>query len=262
MESRMTSRFISLVLAATLAVAVPASSLAPHTAQAQAALDFKQIDDQWDNHRHEPAVLKPMLAQLEQAAKQGDRYDIDWRIARIYWWEADGQSDNAQMEALAKKGWDWAEKAVKANPNAIEGNFWLAANIGQYSLAVGVLRALANGLESKFTDPLDKSIKLNPLYADAGPLRTKGSYYQNLPWPKRDLKKAIQLLSEAAARSPRGIRSRWYLAQAYEKDGNIKAAIGELDKILAADPRVVDPSDITRLKPWAQKMKARLQAGG
>lgn len=222
---------------------------------------LKEVDHLYSTQRSSSEVVGKIGELLKEAVRlEGETYETTWRMARLQWWKADGALGNETlMEKEAKEGWDCAKKAVALNPNRVEGHFWLAANIGQYSLAVGVLRALSNGLENKFLEPLEKSIKMDPNYEDAAPIRTKGTYYLNLPWPMRDVPKAIELLTKAIQMKPRGIRNRWYLAQAYEKGDDIPAAIAELDKILAASPQSVDPGDLPRLQGWAKKMKARLQ---
>lgn len=220
---------------------------------------LKQFDVLWDDKRHDPAVATQMKRDLEGMIKTyGERYELDWRMARQFWWLADGETDSGKMEQLARQGWDWGKKAVKLSPEGVEGNFWTAVCIGQYSLAIGILRALANGLESEFNRYLDKSIQLNKAYAGAGPLRTKGNYWQSLPWPKRDLDKAVATLQEAIKLAPQGMRSRLYLAETFEKKGDKTAAITECDRIIKSQSSKVELGDYPRILARATALKQRL----
>jgi len=220
---------------------------------------LRQLDVLWDDKRHDPAVALQMKRDLEGMIKTyGERYELTWRMARQFWWLADGETDSARMEQLARQGWDWGKKAVKLNPEGVEGNFWISVCIGQYSLAIGILRALANGLESVFNQYLDKSIQLNKAYAGAGPLRTKGNYWQSLPWPKRDLAKAEATLKEAIKLAPQGMRSRLYLAETLEKKGDKDAAIAECDRIIKAQSSKVELGDYPRILARATALKQRL----
>lgn len=220
---------------------------------------FKNVDWLWEEKRQDPAVVSQMKRELDGLAKTyGDRYEISWRMARQMWWQADGETDSGAMEKLSRTGWDWGKKAVAQNPGGVEGNFWTSVCIGQYSLAIGILRALANGLESEFNKYLDKSIQINKAYAGAGPLRTKGNYWQSLPWPKRDLDKALSTLQEAVKIAPEGMRSRLYLAETYEKRGEKNAAIAECDKIIKARSDKVEVGDYPRILARATALKQRL----
>lgn len=221
---------------------------------------LRTFDQDWDDRRHDPAVVKQQQATLEALLKQhGEKYELTWRMARHYWWLADGEPEGPKMERLARTGWDWGLKAVKSNPKSVEGQLWTAVCIGQYSLAIGILRALANGLEGEFNLYLDKSIQLDRTYSGAAPLRTKGNYWMSLPWPKRDLDKALKLLQEALKIEPHGTRSRLYLAEALEKSGDKKAALTQLDLIIKARQNEVELGDFPRILARAQAMRNRLQ---
>ncbi len=262
------SALLALFLAFAVPALVPSTSPMVSIAHAQTAAPdaqaqelLKKADQLYHFNRSEPGMPAQIKGHLDQAQKLiGDKYEVCWQQARILWWMADGEADSSKMAEIAKKGWEWGEKAHKLNPNGVESNFWTAANIGQYSLAIGVLRAIANGLEGKFNGYLDKSVAINKRYECGGPLRTKGSYYQNLPWPKRDLPKSIQLLKEAYQLEPCGVRGLYNLAEALEKNGDRKASIAELDRLLAAKPSANDPGDLPRMQQRAKTFKAQLQA--
>lgn len=247
----------------TVQAGTRSSETSLQVAQAPAASlseTLKTFDKDWDDRRHDPTVVKQQQATLESLLKQhGEKYELTWRMARHYWWLADGEPEGPKMERLARTGWDWGLKAVKSNPNAVEGQLWTAVCIGQYSLAIGILRALANGLESEFNKYLDKSITLDRAYSGAAPLRTKGNYWMSLPWPKRDLEKAVKLLQEALKIEPHGTRSRLYLAETFEKLGDKKAALAQLDQIIKARQNEVELGDYPRILARAQAMRNRLQ---
>ena len=222
---------------------------------------ISQYDKLYDTKRSDAKVARHMLEILKEAERiaPAPSYDLAWRMAQIHWWLAEGSSDSNRAIQLAKTGWDYGKKAIRLNPKGVEGHMWLATSIGQYSLGVGVVKALMNGLEGKFLEPLDKAIQIDPAYACASPLRTKGSYYKNLPWPKQDLDQAEAFLKKSLKLAPCGLRSHYYLAEVYEKKGDKAAAIAELDKIINFSGGKADRGDLPRIRGWAKKMKARLQ---
>lgn len=220
---------------------------------------LKQLDILWNTRRQDPAVVAQMGSQLEKLVKaHGERYELLWRQARHQWWLADGETDRGKMEQAARKGWDYGKKAVKLSPRSVEGNFWTSVCIGQYSLAIGVLRALKDGLEGEFNQYLDTSIKIDKAFAGAGPLRTKGNYWKSLPWPFQRLDKAESTLKEALKISPEGMRTRLYLAETYAEKKDKRAAIAECDKIIKARSDEVEVGDYPRILARATALKQHL----
>ena len=51
---------------------------------------------------------------------------------------------------------------------------------------MGVLRALANGIESKFRQPLERATAIDVRYDHGSIPVVWAAYYLELPWPKRD----------------------------------------------------------------------------
>jgi hypothetical protein len=91
----------------------------------------------------------------EQARLAPSDYEVLWRAARLYFWLGDDPSlTSDERSKLGKTGWDYAERAVTVDPNRPDGHYWAAVNIGTYALGLGVVKALAGGLEGKFKERL------------------------------------------------------------------------------------------------------------
>jgi hypothetical protein len=185
--------------------------------------------------------------------KQPDAYEVLWRAARFRWWAADGASDERLKKSLAKQGWSLAERGLKAKPDGFEAQYYLALCIGAYSQSVGILKALSEGLESKFVSNLDAVIARNAEFDISGPRTAKGRYYWELPWPKRDLGKSKVELEKALAKHPHNLRTQYYLAETLLKDGDKAAAKQAVDKVLSGASEY-DPPEARRVKAWAKKL--------
>lgn len=252
------------LLAASLAVAQqPAAPQAAPTPAPQAAAPSAapsgfaaKFDELWPKRELHPS--SPELDKLvdQAVAASPNEFDVLWRAAALRTWEA----DNAQGETkqnLGKAGWDLGERAAKAQPSRVEGHYYAAVGIGFYSEAVGILKALTQGLEGKFNGHLDEAIKLNPAYDFAGPLLTKGRYFYELPWPKRNLGKSTEYLLRAIKVSPVALRPRFYLAETYLKDGKAKEAKQLLDQIAAGDASYNRPEAML-VKAWAKALEPKV----
>lgn len=224
-------------------------------AQKTAAELVTRFDELWktrdaaDSIKELNDLIKTALAQYPTD------YELLWRTSRFRWWTADGLTDEKSKRAVAKEAWNYAGRATAAKADGWEGKYYTALSIGAYSQAVGVLKALTEGLEPKFVENLDASIKNNEGFDRFGGHVAKGRYYWELPWPKRDLKKSKEELNKAIAAHPEHLRAHYFLAATLLKDGDAKGAKVENDKALNGDASY-DPPEARRVKGWAKTLGA------
>ena len=138
---------------------------------------------------------------------------------------------------MSKQTWDLGDKVARLAPTMAEGYYYGALGVGQFSEAVGILNALAQGLEGKFNERLDKSIQLNPNLDNGGPMLTKGRYFYSLPWPMRNLGKSAEWYNKVLAKHPFNLRAHLYLAETLLADGKAKEAKPHIDQIGRASCR-------------------------
>src|SRR5215469_14357715 len=167
--------------------------------------------------------------------------------------------EKAQAALAAKP--DDGDRMVKAKPDWVGGNYYAAAGIGIYSQAVGILKALGEGLEAKFNERLDKAIQLDPRFQKEMPLIAKGRYFFELPWPKRNLGKSATWYRKALAVNPNNLRATAWLAETLWRDGDVAGAKAQLAKVAEAhDPD--DPAEEDRVKSIAKKIAAQMEKEG
>ena len=186
----------------------------------------------------------------EQVASAPKDYEVLWRAARLYFWLGDDPSlSSDDRSKLGKTGWDLAERAVVVAPDRPEGHYWAAVNIGTYALGLGVVRALAAGLESKFKEQLGRAEALAPDYNHGGVGVAWGRFYEKLPWPKRDRAKAEQALRRVLTQQyPNNLRARVFLADTLAHSGRAAEAKVLLDEVAAAPLGRYDAAEEHRAK--------------
>ena len=216
--------------------------------------------DTLHQRRDAPGVLAEERALLEGALGRapGD-YGLLWRMARACFWLSDDPGiDNDARSKWGKLGWDWAERAITANPAAAEGYYWAAVNMGSYALGLGVVRALTLGLEGKFKDRLERAGALAPGYQFGGVDLAWGRFYEKLPWPKRDHKKAEEHLRRVLKLFPANLRARVFLADTLIETGRGAEAKQWLDQVAAAKVGAYDAPEERRAKALGDGLRARL----
>ena len=209
--------------------------------------------------RNDAESVKALEAGLKDAlAAAPEDFELVWRKARILQWQADGATEKKLKMVLGKQTWEAGDKAAKLQPARVEGFYYAACGIGSYSQAVGIMKALGDGLEGKFNERLDTALKLDPGYDYGGPWLVKGRYYYELPWPKRDLTRSVSFYDKAIAKYPQSLRAYYYLAETLLKDGKAQKARDAIEKVKQGST-AYNPAEGQRVQQWAKKVDADIQ---
>ena len=239
---------ISVALAALLSVDAGAAepSVLP------LAVMVAKIDELYKRRDDRSAWAEQQRLVQAVLARAPHDYNVLWRAARFYFWLSDDPGlGNDQRSKWGKDGWDLAERAIAANPSDVAGYYWAAVCMGNYALGLGIMKALAKGLEGKFRDRLGRAERLNARY-ERGAIDTAwGRFYDKLPWPKRDRKKADEHLRRALQIGPENLRARVFLAESYMNDDRAPEAKRLLDEVNAAPLGRYDAPEERRAKALA-----------
>ena len=232
----------------------------PAPAPAELAALIAEIEANWVV-RDQPGKMDIDLALLQKAEKiaPGD-YEVLWRMARHWYWLADDPSITGEEKATrGKLTWDWSDRATQANPSRVEGWFYGSAGVGMYSIGISIIKALLDGMESKYTDRLKKAQAADPAYYGHGADVSWGRYYYELPWPKYDGEKSELSFRKALRGTPTNLRAKVYLAELYLKEDHPAEARKLLDAVLAAKIGAYDPPEERRAQGLARAALAQIK---
>ncbi|TMA26171.1 MAG: tetratricopeptide repeat protein [Deltaproteobacteria bacterium] len=214
----------------------------------------EQFDELWKK-RDQPGMEKKLNEILhQQLAADPGSFEANWRLASLFNWQADGAKGGDFKAALGKAAWQAGDKAILAKPEDVRGHYQGGTGIGLYSEGVGILTALAQGLEGKFRDRLLAALRIDKDYLDGAPQVVWGRYFYKLPWPKRDVAESIKVLSEALRAHPNNLRAKIYLADSLAEDGKAAEAKQLIEEVLQAKAGD-NPPEEKRLKEVAQQWK-------
>jgi hypothetical protein len=227
---------------------VPAAAPAPPALAAQLA----RIDEL--HRRRDDRVAWNEEQRLVQAtlARAPTDYGTLWRAARFYFWLSDDPGVTSdQRSRWGQQGWDLAERAIVSRPNDVAGHYWAAVCMGNYALGLGVVKALAKGMEGKFKERLKRAGELDPQYEHGSIGVAWGRFYDKLPWPKRDRKKAQEHLRGVLLAHPDNLRAKVFLAQSLADDDHPADAKKLLEEVAAAPMGRYDAPEERRAKALA-----------
>jgi tetratricopeptide (TPR) repeat protein len=232
--------------------------LIPVLAWADAAQVAERLD-QLFAARDDPAVSQELEGAVGQSLRDyPDEYEVLWRAARYKQWLADGTSDERLKKQFGKEAWELGERAIRQDPNRVEGHYFSALGLGSFSRASGILKALGQALDGQFNEKIEKAIHLAPSFLGGAPLVAKARYYYELPWPKRSLKKSAELFAQAIQMHPENLRAYVYLAETQLKDGNAKLAKETVTKALSGSVDY-DPPEGRRSQQLAKRVAAVIE---
>jgi len=215
---------------------------------------MREGDRLWQSRAEEGKALASIDAYKQVLVKDEHNYEACWKIARAYFYLGDALPETDEMKdrhrAMGEKGMPYAKKPLSVNPEGIEGHYYFALCLAEYSIGISIVKALAKGLGPDYEKHVGKALEIDKRYDSAGPLRAMGRYWYKLPWPKRDLEKSVGYLKESVEAAPFSIRGRVYLAESYLKGGDKELARGELLKALEIQP---DPEREIDAARWQKK---------
>ncbi|MBL8168586.1 MAG: tetratricopeptide repeat protein [Acidobacteria bacterium] len=200
---------------------------------------------------------KQSLAVIEQAlASNGNEYQWLWRAARAYYYVGDGASNNAKLPFF-EKGMHVGQRAIAAQPNAVEGHFWLAANYGGISEEKGAFKALA--LVKKIRAEMETVLKLYDRFQDGGAYLALGEMDRQLPrLLGGNLKRAIERLEQGQRIAPHNLELWLALGQAYQEAGRKDDARRQFQEVLNRQINPAFPRAGRNAQDKARRLLAKL----
>ena len=249
---RMMSGAVLVILSMT--AAAPVAAQEGDTAQKVEAL-IKQADELYLK-RSTDKITRQMIGLLKKAHELDSKgFEVNWRLARGYFWLCDNTEDGATDKTLGWKGLHFARAAILADKKRVEGHYFAALCIGEYSKGLGIITALRKGIEGKFRGYLDRAMRINRSYEDGGADRAYGNFWHVLPWPKKDNEKSLKSFKKALSYNTTLPRTHFYMARVYLDEDDKAAAKRHINKCLSVDPKKGDKMDNYRYQWHCKKFK-------
>lgn len=244
---------LSLILL-TVSVLLPALPVFSQNS----SLFVREGDVLWE-HRKEVEKARVSISSYKKILEvDANSYEACWKIARTYFYLGDFLPETKELKDQHKKlgleGMRYARRALELNPQGVEGHYYYTLCLGQYSIGISIIRALAKGLGPEYEKHVGRALEIDKHYDNSGPLRAVGRYWYRLPWPTRDLEKSIRYLKEGVASAPANVRGHVYLAESYLKAGKKELAKGHLQKAIEIETDLKNEFDAERWKERAKEL--------
>lgn len=206
--------------------------------------------------RYDPENVEEAVRILESILKAnpGD-YEACWRMSRIRWYlgdKASGRQRIAQFDESRR----FAEAAVAADGNKLEGHYWMASALASLALEKGIIEALFS--ISVIRRHIDECVRIAPDDARTRNLRAlffwklPGILGGNLKFAEEEAKKAVSLAPENPV--------FWgVLGGILEQRKDYTGARQAFSKLLSLPDRIDDPVEGEKFKMEAVEALRRME---
>ncbi|HCF60815.1 MAG TPA: hypothetical protein DFS52_22790 [Myxococcales bacterium] len=252
---------LALLVAAPAFAVRPSVDVEGEVGGLRVSADIVALDALWPL-RDRPAAVRSFATRLERALRASpDDPELLWRAARWHAWRAQSATDREQGKREGRLAWRYGERALELAPDSIPVRYWAALSVGAYGQSIGALSALRQGIEGKFRSNLNYVIEREPTYDSGSALVALGRYYFEMPWPKRDMRKAERYLELALKVNPDNLRAKLYLAEVLAAKGEdgAKRALALLGEVLAAGEGSGDGPERRQVQRLARALKPKIE---
>jgi tetratricopeptide (TPR) repeat protein len=190
-------------------------------------------------------------------AEGGQDFEAAWKLGRACYWIGTHDEESRRRPAL-ERGVAAGEQALKLKPDAPEGHFWMAANMGALAESFG----LGQGLKyrGRIRDELQRVLAIDPGWLQGSADRALGWWYHKVPGLFGGSERlAEQHLRKALAYNPRSTVTLFFLAEVVEEAGRKDEARQLLQQVLDAP---LDPDWTPEDRDFKRKAEARLKEFG
>ncbi|HVG32877.1 MAG TPA: TRAP transporter TatT component family protein [Pyrinomonadaceae bacterium] len=176
--------------------------------------------------------IRASVELLESAAAMAaDDFETMWRSGRAHFFLGQEAETKTAAREFHARGASVCERATRRAPARVEGHFWLGVNLALQAQTVNALTAIRLAWRARRS--LERAVRIDPAYHDAGPLRVLARLKHKLPRllgggrarARADFIRAIEL-------APSNTVTRLYFAELLLETGDVASAESELKTIL------------------------------
>jgi hypothetical protein len=215
---------------------------------------IKLADELYANRKKEQRVRDSVAILMSGVAMD---YEIEWRLGRAFFFLGQESTDKVSSLNEHIDGITFSERAVSAEPNRVEGHFWLGVNLALRASKERWAVALVHALRAQ--RELKTAIRIDSSYHAAGPIRVLGRLRHKLPvWLGGGVARARACYESAINVAPQNTVTRIYFAELLIDLGEQELARRHLEFVLhvSEDPEWL--FEIDRDKQLARELLAKV----
>jgi tetratricopeptide (TPR) repeat protein len=159
-------------------------------------------------------------------------FDAAWKLSRVSYWLGT-HGEQTERRGFLERGIETGRRASAISPDAPEGHFWTAANMGALAESFGLRAGLR--YRAPIKHELQTVLRLSPSFMQGSADRALGRWYFKVPGLfGGSHRRAIEHLRASLTYNPRSTVSLFFLAEVLADDERIAEARALLQQVLDA----------------------------
>lgn len=181
----------------------------------------------------------------------------------FYFYATYAERDEKRVKEALKRAIEIGENALKRYPESVGINYWMAGLWGRWGEVNGILVSAKKGVANKVREYAEKTVALDPHYAEGGGYRALGRLHFKAPkiplilsWPSKT--EALKFLRLAVEAGPENTTNHLFYAESLFYEGLFGEALKHIDFILN---RRVSPEKVVEMlrdKREAEELKEKV----
>jgi tetratricopeptide (TPR) repeat protein len=210
-------------------------AILPASAQSVVSAD-QDLDALYRDRERSASALAAERGWTARVSANAGDFESAWKLARIrYWLGTNGPGKDDEKKRRLEGGIAAGRLAMAARPDAPDGHFWMAANMGALADAHGLRQGIR--YRGPIKAALEKALSLSPGYLDGSPDRALGRWYFKVPRLfGGDLAKSEEHLRKALTYKVDSIISLLFLGETLIERGKSADARVALQKAIDTAP--------------------------
>lgn len=205
-------------------------------ATAAATADLIKQADELYRQREDLAKLRESIAVLKRArnADRAENFETSWRLAQANYFLGKHSTDAKESDKAFADGITSARAAVRLNPNAAEGHFWLGACLGGEAEKSPFTKGIMSMGEIR--ESMRKVIEIEPAYEGASAFDALAQLELKGGFAGGKAEKALEFLEKGLAVDKTNPYSNLHLAEAFLALDRKADAKKQIDVLLKMQP--------------------------
>lgn len=151
--------------------------------------------------------------------------------------------------SLSGAGAEAAQVIVDARPDDVEANVLLAQHLSFVAWANGPMRSLMAGYGGRIEAAMKRALAVDASWDHGAPLRLRGRFLAEAPWPLRDREQSLELLQRAVATRAMPIH-HLFLGDLLFDRGDRDGALAQWRQAVTAEP----DETTAAVAPWHRRL--------
>ena len=212
-----------------------------------------EADDHYRNREDIDLAYRALKKYREIFDHDPEHYEALWKFSRTAFFIAEMRNSKTEKWKVVEPAIETAKRAVKVNPNGVDGYFWLGVLYTKVGEIKGIIKSLF--LIAPIKRAMRKVLAIDESYEGGGAYTVLGRIFSSIPGIiGGSEKKALRFYKKARKICPSNSLNLLFMAETYHKMGQNTQALKILRIIRDMEPDIRWKAEAVKHKAESRKL--------